>query len=179
MSVRRTLGVVGAVLAGTVTASGSDVPPADPRVVRALLVEIGLLRERADEAAVTGALRRFQSGAGLAVDGMAGPRTCHALTRYAREARELNVPGVMGAHVEDIEGVLYHHLGRPQDAAGTGRRSARAEGRALAGLFVLADGDKRVARQRHPLLFPVEGQWRRWRPWSGWTFRTQARRPTW
>jgi murein L,D-transpeptidase YcbB/YkuD len=94
MSVRRTLGVVGAVLAGTVTASGSDVPPADPRTVRALLVEIGALSPDAPEAAVKRALRRFQARAGLTVDGVAGPQTCHSLVRYAREARELNVLGL-------------------------------------------------------------------------------------
>ncbi|GIJ66733.1 peptidoglycan-binding protein [Virgisporangium ochraceum] len=94
MSVRRTLSVVGAVLAGTVTASAADVPPADPRTVRALLVEIGALPPSAPDAAVKPALRRFQAGAGLAVDGVAGPQTCHALVRYAREARELHGLGL-------------------------------------------------------------------------------------
>jgi murein L,D-transpeptidase YcbB/YkuD len=94
MSVRRTLGVVGAVLAGTVTASGSNVPPADPKTVRALLVEIGLLPRQAPEAAVPPALRRFQAEAGVTVDGLAGPETCHALARYAREARDLQELGL-------------------------------------------------------------------------------------
>lgn len=95
MSVRRTLGVVGAVLAGTVAASGSSAPPADSRVVRALLVEIGMLPAGSapDGAAVTVALRRFQAQAGVTVDGVAGPQTCHALARYAREACELTALG--------------------------------------------------------------------------------------
>jgi hypothetical protein len=94
MSVRRTLSVVGAVLAGTVSASGSDVPPADPKVVRALLVEIGLVSEKADGVAVRGALRRFQAGVGLTSDGVAGPRTCQLLARYAREAGEVRILGM-------------------------------------------------------------------------------------
>jgi murein L,D-transpeptidase YcbB/YkuD len=94
MSVRRTLRVVGAVLAGTVTASASDAPPADPRTVRALLVEIGALPSAAPDPAVGPALRRFQARAGLAADGVAGPQTCHALVRHAREAREVRGLGL-------------------------------------------------------------------------------------
>jgi murein L,D-transpeptidase YcbB/YkuD len=94
MSVRRTLGVVGAVLAGTVTASSADAPPADPRTVRALLVEIGVLPSSAPDTAVKPALRRFQARAGLSVDGVAGPQTCHALVRHAREAREMRSLGL-------------------------------------------------------------------------------------
>jgi murein L,D-transpeptidase YcbB/YkuD len=89
MSVRRTIGVVGAVLAGTVSASGSSAPPADPGTVRALLVDIGMLPRGAAEAAANAALRRFQARVGLPVDGVAGPMTCRALVHYAREAREL------------------------------------------------------------------------------------------
>ncbi len=94
MSVRRTLSVVGAVLAGTVTASASDAPPADPRTVRALLAEIGALPSRAPDSLVGPALRRFQTRAGLTVDGVAGPQTCHALVRVAREAREMRRLGL-------------------------------------------------------------------------------------
>ena len=94
MSVRRTLSVVGAVLAGTVTASASDAPPADPRTVRALLVEIGALPWTAPDSAVGPALRRFQARAGLPADGVAGPQTCHALVRDAREAREMRGLGL-------------------------------------------------------------------------------------
>ncbi|WP_238013110.1 peptidoglycan-binding domain-containing protein [Dactylosporangium sp. AC04546] len=90
----RILRVVGAALAGTVNATDEAVPPADPREVRALLAEVGLLRPGAFEAQVSQALRRFQARAGLPVDGVAGPRTVHALTRYAREARHLRALGV-------------------------------------------------------------------------------------
>ena len=62
--------------------------------MRALLVEIGLLPRRAPEAAVKVALRRFQAEVGVTVDGVAGPETCHALARYAREARELHALGL-------------------------------------------------------------------------------------
>jgi len=89
MSVRHTLGVVGAVLAGTVSASGSSAPPADPAMVRTLLAEIGMLPYGASDAAAKAALCHFQARVGLTVDGVAGPRTCQALARYAREAREL------------------------------------------------------------------------------------------
>jgi murein L,D-transpeptidase YcbB/YkuD len=84
MRLLRTINAVGHALAGTVTASADAVPPADPADVRALLAELGITA-----ADVTHALRRFQAGAGLAVDGVAGPRTVHALTRYAAEARAL------------------------------------------------------------------------------------------
>ena len=94
MSVRHTLSAVGAVLAGTVSASGSSAPPADPATVRALLAEIGVLPRGASDAAAHVALHRFQARVGLTVDGVAGPRTCQALARYAREARDLHDLGL-------------------------------------------------------------------------------------
>jgi murein L,D-transpeptidase YcbB/YkuD len=94
MTVRRIFTVVGAALAGTVSASDGDAPPADPRAVRALLVEVGLLRPEAFEAELPQALRRFQARAGLVVDGVAGPRTSQALARSAREARHLRALGM-------------------------------------------------------------------------------------
>ena len=93
MSVRRTLHAVGAALAATVSAPDTAAPPADPRVVRELLAEIGILRPSAFDAELPQALRRFQVRAGLVVDGVAGPRTVQALTRSAREARHLRELG--------------------------------------------------------------------------------------
>ncbi|HTJ36709.1 MAG TPA: peptidoglycan-binding domain-containing protein [Dactylosporangium sp.] len=94
MTVRGIFNVVGAALAGAVSASGEAVPPADPREVRALLVDLGLLRPGAFAAEVPQALRRFQARAGLVVDGVAGPRTTQALARSAREARHLRALGM-------------------------------------------------------------------------------------
>ncbi|MFG2041031.1 peptidoglycan-binding protein [Dactylosporangium sp. NPDC048998] len=94
MTVRRIFTVVGAALAGTVSATDEAVPPADPREVRALLADVGLLRPGAFEAEVSQALRRFQARAGLPVDGVAGPRTTQALARSAREARHLRSLGM-------------------------------------------------------------------------------------
>jgi murein L,D-transpeptidase YcbB/YkuD len=94
LSVRRTIGVVGAVLAGAVSASGSSAPPADPGMIRALLIEIGMLPHGASEAAAVAALRRYQGRVGLTVDGVAGPMTSRALARHAREARELRDLGL-------------------------------------------------------------------------------------
>jgi murein L,D-transpeptidase YcbB/YkuD len=94
MTVRRIFTVVGAALAGTVSASEGAVPPADPREVRSLLVELGLLRPEAFEAELPLTLRRFQARAGLVVDGVAGPRTSQALARSAREARHLRSLGM-------------------------------------------------------------------------------------
>jgi murein L,D-transpeptidase YcbB/YkuD len=94
MSVRRTISVVGAVLAGTVSASGSSAPPADPGTIRALLVEIGMLPPGASPAATDAALRRYQARVGLTPDGVAGPMTCRSLARHAREARELHDLGL-------------------------------------------------------------------------------------
>jgi murein L,D-transpeptidase YcbB/YkuD len=92
-SVIRTLSAVGAALAGTVSAPGEAAPPADPRVVRSMLADIGLVPPRAPEAAVTRALRQFQAHVGLTADGVAGPETVHVLNRYAREARTMQELG--------------------------------------------------------------------------------------
>jgi murein L,D-transpeptidase YcbB/YkuD len=94
MTVRRIFHVVGAALAGTVTATDDNVPPADPREVRALLADVGLIRHGAFDAEIPQALRRFQARAGLVVDGVAGPRTTQALARSAREARHLRSMGM-------------------------------------------------------------------------------------
>jgi len=91
MSVFRTLSAVGAALAGTV--AGDAAPPADPRDVRAMLVDLGLVRPEASAGDVEFALRRFQSHVGLVPDGVAGPRTVQVLARYAREARDMRALG--------------------------------------------------------------------------------------
>ena len=104
MSIVRALNAVGTVLACTVGAAGDAAPPADPSVVRELLVEIRLMpadgaTEDASgggsaDADVARALRRFQAHAGLVTDGVAGPRTVHLLTRYAAEVRDLHQLGL-------------------------------------------------------------------------------------
>ncbi|MET7424563.1 peptidoglycan-binding domain-containing protein [Dactylosporangium sp. NPDC005555] len=94
MTVRRTLQAVGAALAGAVSAPDAAAPPADPREVRVLLTEIGLLRPRSPLSDVPLTLCRFQSRAGLAIDGVAGPKTVQALTRAAREARHIRSLGL-------------------------------------------------------------------------------------
>jgi murein L,D-transpeptidase YcbB/YkuD len=93
MSVLRTLSAVGAALAGTVSAPGDAAPPADPREVRAMLADLGLVRPVAAESEVTRALRQFQAHVGLVPDGVAGPRTVQVLARYAREARDMRALG--------------------------------------------------------------------------------------
>ena len=57
-------------------------PPADPTTLRALLTDLGL-RPGQDLAAT---VRTFQARAGLNPDGVAGPRTVHALVRSSRVA---------------------------------------------------------------------------------------------
>ena len=94
MTVRRTLQAVGAALAGAVSAPDAAAPPADPRAVRALLADIGLLHPRSPESDVPLTLCRFQARAGLTIDGIAGPRTVQALTRAAREARHIRSLGI-------------------------------------------------------------------------------------
>jgi len=94
MDIFRTLHAVGAALAGTVSAPGDAAPPADPRDVRAMLVDVGLVRVNASDGDVTFALRRFQSHVGLVPDGVAGPRTVQVLARYAREARDMRALGL-------------------------------------------------------------------------------------
>jgi murein L,D-transpeptidase YcbB/YkuD len=94
MDVFRTLSAVGAALAGTVSAPGDAAPPADPRDVRGMLVDVGLVRLEASDGDVEYALRRFQAHVGLAPDGVAGPRTVQVLARYAREARDMRELGL-------------------------------------------------------------------------------------
>jgi hypothetical protein len=81
MSARGILSVVGTAVGGVI-GLGTP-PPPDPECVRELLTEAGLRPgESADE--LTETVREFQHRTGLITDGVAGPRTVHLLSRYAR-----------------------------------------------------------------------------------------------
>jgi murein L,D-transpeptidase YcbB/YkuD len=85
MSARGVLSVVGSAVGGLI--GWTDTPPAaDPTTVRRLLEDLGL-RSGAD---LVEGLRAFQARTGLRTDGIAGPRTVHLLSRYAKEARDLH-----------------------------------------------------------------------------------------
>lgn len=60
-------------------------PPVDAATLRTLLAAVGQ-RPGAGDADLTAAVRAFQSRADLAPDGVAGPRTVHALVRHASVA---------------------------------------------------------------------------------------------
>ena len=61
-------------------------PPADPATLRALLSGLGPPPGESDEE-LAAAVRAFQARTGLNPDGVAGPRTVHALVRYAHPVR--------------------------------------------------------------------------------------------
>jgi hypothetical protein len=82
MSARGLLSVVGTAIGGVI--GWESPPPPDPACVRALLTGAGL-RPGETEDELTETVREFQDRAGLIGDGVAGPRTVHLLTRYARE----------------------------------------------------------------------------------------------
>ena len=84
MSARGMLSVVGTAVGGLI--GWNEAPPLDPASLRALLIEIGLPAAAGDEA-LTATVRAFQARTGLTIDGVAGPRTVHLLTRYAADAR--------------------------------------------------------------------------------------------
>jgi Putative peptidoglycan binding domain len=98
MGWRRVAGAVGAAVASVMLPGSGQryQPPADPTLVRALLADVGLPAV-AGAAGLATALRRFQAGAGLATDGVAGPRTVHALSQAAGDARELRAWGLAPA----------------------------------------------------------------------------------
>ena len=82
MSARGILSVVGTAVGGVI-GLGTP-PPPDPDCIRELLTEAGL-RPGQSEDELTETVREFQDRAGLIADGVAGPRTVHLLSRYARE----------------------------------------------------------------------------------------------
>ena len=85
MSARGVLSVVGTAVGGLI--GWTEGPPsAEPTVVRRLLEELGL----PSGADLVEGVRAFQARTGLKIDGIAGPRTVHLLSRYAKEARELH-----------------------------------------------------------------------------------------
>lgn len=81
MSARGMLSVVGTAVGGLI-GWADDPPPADPRLVRCLFADLGV-RIGPAAADLDTAVRRFQAGAGLRVDGAVGPRTVHLLARAA------------------------------------------------------------------------------------------------
>ena len=97
---RRWLDAVGTAVVGAVSGEtvAAEQPPLGTADLQRLLVDAGLLTP----AAITGrpddwtlaALRRFQATAVLRVDGVAGPRTVHALCQAAADARELRELGL-------------------------------------------------------------------------------------
>ena len=87
MSPRDMVGAVGAAVGG-VLGWAAEPPPADPPTVRDLFADIGV-HPGPEAADLDATVRAFQAWVGLTPDGVAGPRTVHALVRYAREARHL------------------------------------------------------------------------------------------
>ncbi|WP_127503685.1 peptidoglycan-binding protein [Actinoplanes solisilvae] len=84
MSARGMLTVVGTAVGGLI--GWNAPPPPDPDCVRELLAELGM-RVGDSDAELTEAVRLFQARTGLQIDGVAGPRTVHLLTRYAMRRR--------------------------------------------------------------------------------------------
>jgi peptidoglycan hydrolase-like protein with peptidoglycan-binding domain len=82
------LSVVGSAVGRLIGWSDDDGPGADPAAVRELFADLGT-RIGPEDGDLEAAIRRFQARAGLEPDGVAGPRTVHALARYAEEARHL------------------------------------------------------------------------------------------
>ncbi|WP_306214416.1 peptidoglycan-binding protein [Actinoplanes sp. RD1] len=82
MSARGVLSVVGTAVGGLIGWSDEPAPAADPADVRELFLRFGV-RVGPEEADLTAVVARFQEHAGLEPDGVAGPRTVHALVRFA------------------------------------------------------------------------------------------------
>ena len=96
---RRWVHAAGAALVGAVSGETvvAEQPALEPAALQQLLGDAGLLvpvTGRLDERTVA-TLRRFQRSAGLRPDGVAGPRTVHALCRETADTRELRELGVV------------------------------------------------------------------------------------
>ena len=91
MSTRDMLSAVGTAVGGVLGWS-AEPPPADSGTLRDLFADLGV-HPGPTAAELDATVRAFQAWVGLPVDGVAGPRTVHALVRYAREARHLRGVG--------------------------------------------------------------------------------------
>jgi hypothetical protein len=96
MTARGMLSAVGTVVGGLIGWIDGGLPAADPAALRGLFGDLGLIVAPGVDA-LESAVRRFQLRVGLAVDGVAGPRTVHQLARYAQEARDLRGFELMAA----------------------------------------------------------------------------------
>lgn len=98
---RRWFDAVGTAVLGTVSgaAVAAEQPALEPAELQQLLADAGCYdgesaTGRLDEA-TRDALRRFQLATGLRPDGVAGPRTVHALCRLTAETRALRELGLV------------------------------------------------------------------------------------
>lgn len=85
MTVTTTISAMARALTGLVDDSAN--PPADPRTVRRLLEALRVSTGDGSASALSRAVRRFQSAAGLPADGVAGPRTVHLMVSTLRRTR--------------------------------------------------------------------------------------------
>jgi peptidoglycan hydrolase-like protein with peptidoglycan-binding domain len=80
--------VMGTAVGGLIGWNDDDGPGADPGALREMFADLGV-RVGPLPADLEATVRAFQARVGLQPDGVAGPRTVHALAGYAKEARDL------------------------------------------------------------------------------------------